>query len=117
MAGGRLKEIKDGKESKEIADTIRYLPTRLPIPWPDPIGPVKYDAFEGIMRSYLDLMPRVAQRIDSIETFLEGDLAEGKPYVRSEERPDVGADALSEVVETVRLLDQRISKLESARKR
>ena len=112
MAGSRLKEIFDGNMGKDIADSLRY--TRLvPLPWPDPIGPIKYDAYEGLLRSYAEMMPRVAQQIDSIQMFLEKDFAQGKPYVRPEERPDVGADALTEVVKSVRLLEERLSKLES----
>ena len=116
MASARLKEIFDNQVVKDVVDSLRYMERRFPIPWPDPHGPVKYDAYEGIMRSYLDTMPRVAQRIDSIETFLEKDLSQGKPYVRAEERPDVGADALTEMAKAVRLLEERMSKLEAVRK-
>jgi len=113
MASPRLKEIKDLNDTKDIVDTIHYIPPKL---IPDPIGPVKLDAFDRIMSSYLQLMPKVAQRIDSMEAYLEEGVAEGKPYVRSDERPEVGAGTLNELVENIRLIDQRLSKLESTRK-
>jgi hypothetical protein len=115
VAGLSTKETKDIFDQnllKDYFDSLRYIQPKL---IPDPIGPIKYDAFDRIMASYLQLMPMVAQRLDSIEAYLEQGVSEGKPYVRSEERPDVGGGALTELVETVRLLDQRLSKLESAR--
>lgn len=55
----------------------------------------------------------MAQRIDAIEEHLEKGLAEGKPFIRPQERPDVGASAIQELTEGVRKLSDRLGKLET----
>lgn len=109
------KESKDGKDStdgKHVKDQVDSIQWRKhPDVILDPLGPVKYDAYEGILRSYLEALPQVAQRIDAIETHLES--AEGKPFIRPAQRPEVGAGVVGGLAETVRLLDQRLAKLES----
>lgn len=116
MAGSSLKEIKDIGDGKNDIDAKRYAEVFKRAELPDPIGPVKYDAFEHILRSYLDLLPRVTQTLDAVVDHLERGLPEGKPFVRAQERPDVGADAIGQMAATVRLLDERISKLEGGKR-
>lgn len=117
MANRGLKEIKDISDGKLDIDAIRWAKILKGPEIPDRFGPIKYDAYEGIWRSYLDLMPVVAQRIDAIEEYLVTGLPGGKPFIRPEERPDVAAGALTEVAETMRLLEQRVAKLEAGQKR
>jgi len=73
---------------------------------PDPYGPVKYDLIEPLLRSFQE----VAQRLEAVEVHLEK--GAGKPFVRAAERPDVGGDAVRQMTESMKLLEQRLGNLE-----
>lgn len=72
---------------------------------PDPYGPVKYDLIEPLLRSFQEM----TQRLAAVEEHLEK--GAGKPFVRAAERPDVGGDAVRQMTESVRLLEQRLGNL------
>lgn len=114
MASHRLKEIKEANDGKQLKDQVDHLNVKLSPEFPDPVGPVKLDVLEHLLRSYLDVLPRVTRTLDAVVDHLEEGIAEGKPFVRPESRPDVGSGALSEMTSTLRLLEERISKLEGA---
>jgi hypothetical protein len=114
MAGDRLKEIKEHTDGKNLKDQVDRLNITWRPGWDDPIGPVKLDYLEHLLRSYLEVIPRVAHTLDAVVDHLEKGLPEGKPFIRSELRPDVGADGLNDLSGTLRLLDERLSKLEGA---
>jgi Mg2+ and Co2+ transporter CorA len=111
MSNHTLKEFKDVNDSKHIIDVLKYELKR-PEVIKDPFGPVKYDLYEQIARSYLELLPEVAKRIDAIEEHLEKAAPKGKAFVRPAERPDVGADAVKEVRSGVKLLGKRLAEIE-----
>ncbi|HEY0555734.1 MAG TPA: hypothetical protein VGG20_15880 [Thermoanaerobaculia bacterium] len=106
------KDIKDITDTK-IADHKRtydvYTTKNFDIP--DRFGPVKYDIPDQILRTYIDLLPVVAQRIDAIEEHLEK--GAGKAFIRSQERPEVGGDAIHGLTEGLRKLNERLDRLEA----
>jgi len=97
--------------SKRIADVTFVKGFEIP----DRFGPVKYDIPE-IWRTYIELLPAVAQRIDAIEQHLEKGVAEGRSFVRPQERPDVGGVAVHDLSEQLRQLNQRLEKIEARAK-
>ena len=72
----------------------------------DPLGPVKYDMLEPLLRS----VQGVAHRLEAVEVHLEK--GAGKAFVRAAERPDVGSEAVRQVLDSVKLLEQRLGTLE-----
>jgi hypothetical protein len=98
--------------SKRIADTTFVKAFEIP----DRFGPVKYDIPDQIWRTYLELLPAVAQRIEAIEQHLEKGVAEGRSFVRPQERPDVGGGAVNDLLEHVRHLTQRLDKIDAQTK-
>jgi ubiquinone biosynthesis protein UbiJ len=98
--------------SKRIADATFVKAFEIP----DRFGPIKYDIPDQIWRTYLELLPAVAQRIDAIEQHLEKGIAEGRSFVRPQERPDVGGGAVNDLSEQVRQLNQRLEKIEARAK-
>jgi hypothetical protein len=77
----------------------------------DPIGPIKLEAIDFILRNFAE---HFVQRLDAIEVHLEK--SQGKPFIRAQERPDVGGAALQDVSATFRKLTERLDKLESRAK-
>lgn len=112
MGNPLYKDIKDYTDIRQYHDFKHYSDVTRGFEIPDRIGPVKYDIADQLLRSYLDLLPVVAQRIDTIEQHLESGLAEGKPFIRPQERPDVGSAAIQELTEGVRKLSDRLGKIE-----
>jgi hypothetical protein len=98
--------------SKRIADATFVKAFEIP----DRFGPVKYDIPDQLWRTYLELIPAVAQRIDTIEQHLEKGIGAGKSFIRTQERPDVGGGAVNDLSEQVRLLNQRLDKIEARAK-
>jgi len=94
------------KDLKDLSDTIpverwRWR-KREPDPWPDPWPILIFE------RSLVEL----ASHIEAIEGFLEaGDLTAGRAFVRPQERPAVGNEALSQGLQAI---EQRIQKIESS---
>ncbi len=117
MANVTLKEIKDIGDGKHDIDAKRYSEIFKVPELPDPIGPRKYDVPDRILRSYLDLLPRVTQTLDAVVDHLEHGAPEGKPFVRPDQRPEVGVEAINDLVATVSLLSERVSKLEGRRRK
>lgn len=107
-----LKDVYDMENIKNIVDTLKYLPRPLPVPFPDPIGPVKYDAIDWIVRSYLETLPAINQRIEKIEEHLEQGLPEGKPFIRPQERPSVGDESLQQLADSIVRLNERLDSIE-----
>jgi hypothetical protein len=76
---------------------------------------VKRENPDALIRGYLDvIVSEVAQHVEAIEAHLEEGVAAGKPFIRPGERPAVGGEALSQTMETVRLLQQRVERLEQS---
>lgn len=99
--------------SKDINDAIRYSKGFLKDYILDKYGPVKYDAFEQLLTTYLTVLPEVAERIDAIEQHLEKGIQEGRSFIRSEERPDVGAGAYENLPQALELINKRLDQIES----
>ncbi len=78
------------------------------IRWPDW---VKREPPYELIQSYLE---QIAQHVEAIEVHLEGTQAGGKAFVRPQERPAVGNEALG--ADAVRGLEQRIEKIERSLK-
>lgn len=106
-----LKRVKDFTDFKDISDTIKYFRLSLPLPI-DPIGPIKYDVADRLLQSYFEMLPVLARHIDAIEDHLEKGFAEGKSFIRPEERPAVGNEILHQFTESVKLLNGRLEKIE-----
>lgn len=117
MANVTLKEIKDFGDGKHEIDAKRFAELQKVPEIRDPSGPIKYDVFDQILRSYLDLLPRVTQTLDAVVDHLEHGAPEGKPFVRPDQRPEVGVEAINDLVATVSLLSERVSKLEGRRRK
>lgn len=109
MAGHTLKEFKDVTDGKHVIDQFKAIKWRDIVI--DPLGPVKYDAFERIAASYLQTLPAVAQRLDAIEQHLQR--GGGKPFVRAGELPDVGAQ-VKEVRQGIGLVQQTLAEIEQS---
>lgn len=113
--GHRLsKDIKDEGDGKYLRDLIRYEKVTKYPDLRDPFGPIKYDVYEAILESYAQVLPQVAQRIEAIEEHLEKGVAEGRSFVRSAERPDVGGEAFEGLNETMKLMGERLDRIENA---
>jgi hypothetical protein len=74
----------------------------------DPIGPIKLEAFDTIFRNVLE---QFARRLEVIENHLEQ--GEGKAFIRSGERPDLGGALLRDLSESIRGLNERLDRLET----
>ena len=70
---------------------------------------VKREPEWDIFRSYLEL---ISSRVGAVETYLEKGIASGTAFVRAQERPMLGAEGLQEVMEPIRLLSERMDRLE-----
>lgn len=79
----------------------------------DPIGPIKLEAIDHILRDFTE---QIVRRLDAIENHLERGVAQGTPFIRTQERPDVGGAALHGLSENIRKLNERLDKLESRSK-
>lgn len=107
MAGHSVKEFKDVTDGKQIIDQVKAIKWRDIVI--DPLGPVKYDAFERIAASYLQTLPVVAQRLDAIEQHLQRE--GGKPFVRAGELPDVGKQ-VKELRQGIGLVRETLDEIE-----
>ncbi len=113
MSGFSHKEIKDVHDHtqfiniKRVIDSIPYKHIEIP-----DIGPIKYDTIDQLGRQYLELLPALAQRVQAVEQHVAS--GEGKPFIPANARPDVAGDAIREVVDGIRLLDQRLGQVETA---
>lgn len=74
----------------------------------DPIGPVKLEAIDFVLRNFAE---QIGNRLEAIENHLEK--GQGTPFIRVQERPDVGAAALQDLTENIRRLNERLDKLET----
>jgi hypothetical protein len=74
----------------------------------DPIGPIKLEAVDFILRNWAE---HFVKRLDVVETYLEK--GQGTPFIRVQERPDVGGAALRELSDHIRKLNERLDRLES----
>jgi hypothetical protein len=101
--------INDGKP---YIDALKSLQYRIPVPWPDPIGPVKLEALDWLVASYVQTLPAVIQRLEAIEQHLEQGLQEGQPFIRAKERPNVGEHALQELSQGIQRLNERMDAIE-----
>jgi hypothetical protein len=106
--GSLLKEITDNWNRQLAIDW----PIPTPKPLPDPIGPIKYDLQDWLVRSYLETIPAVMQRVQAMEQHLEKDLPEGKPFIRAQERPPVGDEVVQQLSDGIRRLNERLDALE-----
>lgn len=103
---GYYLQLKKQKHIKDIIDDIR---------WPilDPKDPIKYDAMEWIIESYMETLPDFEKRLVAIEEHLEKGLPEGKPFIRPEERPAVGDEMLQQLSDSVLRLNERLESIEN----
>jgi hypothetical protein len=81
------------------------------------LDPVKREAPDVFRRGYQEVilpqLQQVAHHIEAIEKHLESDaIAKGKAFVRPEERPAVGKEMLNEVLEPLKLLSERLDRVE-----
>lgn len=111
MGSSLLKDISDAEalhNNKGILDSIQQKWNDLP----GGIGPVKLDALDYLARTYARYIPFIEQRVGALEEHLTKGAAEGRSFIRPQERPDVGADAVNSLVEQVRKLNERLEHLE-----
>ncbi len=112
MGASLVTDIKPWLDIKPEVDALKHLNLRLTPPWPDPIGPVKLDAIDWIVRSYINTLPAIARHIEAIEVHLEQGLSEGKPFIRPQERPSVGGEAFQELTDSIMRLNERLDSIE-----
>lgn len=105
---GLAERVKEWQDSKHVRDGFQ-LGDELRIK--DPLGPVKYDLPDEVLRSYARSIG-VEQRLGEIESYLEN--GEGKPFVRRERRPEVGQDVFGQLLDEVKLLHEKVGQLEAA---
>lgn len=83
-----------------------------PMPFDDPIGPVKLDVpFYSVAR-YLERLPEVDQRLTGIESYLQNEAATGKSFIPATIRPNVGDELINEVRDQLKLFSGRLEKIE-----
>jgi hypothetical protein len=99
MGNSLLRDFKDDRDTVEIFHRRDW---------------VKREPPDELIFSRLELMlTEVATHVDSIEAFLEnGSLAEGKSFIRPQERPAVGDGALGH--ELLRTLQHRLLRVEQS---
>jgi hypothetical protein len=95
--------------SSFVKDEVDLTRTRVPFVW-DPIGPVKLEAIDFILRNFTE---QFTKRLNTIETHLEQGIGQGASFIRFQERPDVGGAALQDLPESLRKLHERLDRLES----
>lgn len=95
--GNRL--VRDLKDARDTIPIFR---------WQD----VKREPSDAVIFSHLELMlTDVAQHIEAVESYLEnGKLAGGKSFIRPQERPAVGDEALGRELQTFEHRLQRIER-------
>jgi hypothetical protein len=74
----------------------------------DPIGPIKLEAIDFVLRNFAE---QIGNRLEAIENHLEK--GQGTPFIRVQERPDVGGAALQDLTQNLRKLNERLDRLES----
>jgi len=111
LVNSKLKNIRDAQEliwAKRLEDTRVYYP----IPFPDPIGPVKLDAADFLVRGVVQEMVSVEQRLSAMEEHLATGAAEGKAFIPAAQRPNVGSDLVQQAQTKLNLIQERVEKLE-----
>ena len=99
--------------SSIVKDEVDVTRTRsLAFVW-DPIGPIKLEAIDFILRNFTE---QITKRLDTVETHLEQGIGQGASFIRFQERPDVGGAALQDLSESFRKLNERLDRLESYNK-
>jgi predicted mannosyl-3-phosphoglycerate phosphatase (HAD superfamily) len=72
---------------------------------------VKRENPEELILGYIEVsLQHVLERINAIETHIAN--PSGRAFVRSSDRPQVGAEVLQQIAEPLRLLNQRLDKIE-----
>lgn len=92
-------------DRKEFMEVPRPGPV---IVW-DPLGPVKLEAIDFILQNFTE---QIVKRLGAVEAYLEKGVGQGTPFIRVQERPDVGGAALQDLSENLRKLNERLDKLE-----
>ncbi|HEY0079006.1 MAG TPA: hypothetical protein VGB73_10200 [Pyrinomonadaceae bacterium] len=73
---------------------------------------VKRENPEELILGYIEAsLNHVLERISAVETHLANPAA-GRAFIRSGDRPQVGAEVLQQIAEPLRLLNQRLDKIE-----
>ena len=91
------------KNAKDIVDHLYYEVKWWEI-WPPKREPPDFSIFIEISK--------LASRLEAVEGYLEKDIGAGKSFVRSQERPMVGAEILQKITQTVELLGSRLEEVE-----
>lgn len=108
--------FKNIKDAQEIAWAKRYLDTTLTYANPifDPIGPVKYDVPDVLVRSVVEQMAAVQQRLSTVEEHLATGVVEGRAFVPAAQRPEVGNDLLQQTQGQLKLMQERLDRVEES---
>ena len=99
-----------GKDVSDISKIVTDHTYVSKIPWWEWI---KREAPDDIIWGRLEVILKdIAQHVDVIEEHLEKGAPAGKSFVRFQERPSVGGGELEQVMEPIRLLGQRLDRIE-----